>query len=122
MIKHFEKFALGFTTQDIIIEVIIMIIDYIGQELIWNLTATHPYKQNRGNYTIMINCKTPKQNKDVVRFLKSHLGGKLLTVETQKYIDTNIGLECIIVRKISVPDVLGGFGEVIFINDFAEVE
>ena len=21
-----------------------MIIDYIGQELIWNLTATHPYK------------------------------------------------------------------------------
>ena len=99
-----------------------MIIDYIGQELIWNLTATHPYKQNRGNYTIMINCKTPKQNKDVVRFLKSHLGGKLLTVETQKYIDTNIGLECILVRKISVPDVLGGFGEVIFINDFAEVE
>ena len=99
-----------------------MIIDYIGQELIWNLTATHPYKKNLGNYSIMINCKTPKQNKDVVRFLKSHLCGKLLTVETQKYIDTNTGLECVLVRKISVPDALGGFGEVIFINDFAEVE
>ena len=99
-----------------------MIIDYIGQELIWNLTATHPYKQNRRNYSIMINCKTPKQNKDVVRFLKSHLGGKLLTVETQKYIDTNTGLEYVLVRKISVPDALGGFGEVVFINDFAEVE
>ena len=45
-----------------------MIIDYVGQELIWNLTATHPYKQNRGNYSIMINCKTPKQNKDAIRF------------------------------------------------------
>ena len=99
-----------------------MIIDYIGQELIWNLTATHPYKQNRGNYSIMINCKTPKQNKDVVRFLRSHLGGKLLTVKTQKYIDTNTGLECVLVSKISVPDVLGGFGEVVLYNDFAEVE
>ena len=54
-----------------------MIIDYIGQELIWNLTATHPYKRNRGNYSIMINCNTPKQNKDAVRFLRSHLGNKL---------------------------------------------
>ena len=34
-----------------------MIIDYIGQELIWNLTATHPYKQNRGNYSIAMEEK-----------------------------------------------------------------
>ena len=97
-----------------------MIIDYIGQELIWNLTATHPYKQNRGNYSIMINCKTPQQNKDAFRFLKSHLGNKLLTVETRKYIDKNTGLECVLVNKISVPDAFGGFGEVIFINEFAK--
>lgn len=96
-----------------------MIIDYIGQELIWNLTATHPYKENRRNYSIMINCKTPKQNKDAVRFLRSHLGNKLLTVETRKYLDTNTGLECALVRKISVPDALGGFGEVILMNEFA---
>lgn len=96
-----------------------MIIDYIGQELIWNLTATHPYKQNRGNYSIMINCKAPKQNKDAVRFLKSHLGGKLLTVENRKYLDKNTGLECVLVSKISVPDAFGGFGEAIFMNDFA---
>lgn len=95
-----------------------MIIDYIGQELIWNLTATHPYKQNRGNYSIMINCKTPKQNKDAFRFLKSHLRNKLLTVKTQKYIDTNRGREGVVVSKISVPDAFGGFGEVIFINEF----
>lgn len=97
-----------------------MIIDYIGQELIWNLTATHPYKQNRRNYSIMINCKTPKQNKDTVHFLKLHLGNKLLTVETQKYIDKNTGVECVPVSKISVPDAFGGFGEVNFLNWFAK--
>ena len=67
----------------------------------------------------MINCKTPKQNKDTVRFLKSHLGNKFLTVETQKYIDKNTGLECFLVNKISVPDDFDGFGEAIFINEFA---
>lgn len=96
-----------------------MIINYIGQELIWNLTATHPYKQNRGNYSIMINCKTPKQNEDAFRFLKSHLGSKHLTVETRKYVDKNTGLECVLVNKISVPDAFGGFGEVILMNEFA---
>ena len=96
-----------------------MIIDYVGQELIWNLTATHPYKQNRGNYSIMINCKNPKQNKDCVRFLKLRLGNKLLTVETQKYLDKNTGLECVLVSEIFVSDTFGGFGEAIFINEFA---
>lgn len=95
-----------------------MIIDYIGQELIWNLTATHPYKQNRGNYSIGINCKTPKQNEDAVRFLKSHLGNKM-TVETRTYLDKNTGLECVLVSKIFVPDAFGKFGRAIFMNDFA---
>ena len=96
-----------------------MIIDYIGQELIWNLTATHPYKPNCGNYIIGINCKTPKQNKDAVHFLRSHLGNKHVTVEMQKYIDKNTGLECVLVSKVSVPDAFGGFGEVILMNEFA---
>ena len=97
-----------------------MIIDYIGQELIWNLTATHPYQTNHANYSIRINCRTPLQNKSSVSFLRSHLNNKLLTVETQKCIDKNLGLECYPVKKISVPDALGGFGEVIFINEFAK--
>lgn len=95
-----------------------MIIDYIGQELIWNLTATHPYKQNCGNYIIRINCNTPKQNEDAVRFLKSHLGNKM-AVETRKYLDKNTGLECVLVSEIFVRDAFGGFGEAIFMNDFA---
>ena len=94
-----------------------MIIDYVGQELIWNLTATHPYKPNRKNYSIMINCKTQKQNKDAVRFLMTHLTNKLLTVETRKYINKNTGFEYVLVSKISVHNMLDGFGEVIFLND-----
>lgn len=97
-----------------------MIIDYPGQELIWNLTATHPYKENHSNYTIMINCKTPKENKDAVRFLRSHLGNKRLTVETQKCLDENTRMERVLVSKISVPDAFGGFGVVKFINEFCE--
>lgn len=53
-----------------------MIIDYPGQELIWNLTATHPYKQNRGNYSITIRCYTSKQNEEYSWFFKGHLGWK----------------------------------------------
>lgn len=96
-----------------------MIIDYIGQELIWNLTATHPYKKNRGNYRIMINCETPKQNEETVCFLRSHLGQKLITAKTQKCVDKNTGLECVLVSEIFVRDAFGGFGEAIFINEFA---
>ena len=87
-----------------------MIIDYIGQELIWNLTATHPYKENCRNYSIMINCKTPKQNKDAVRFLKSHLGNKLLTVETRKCIDeNNLKIKIIIYRQGAIKPELKNF-------------
>ena len=93
-----------------------MIIDYVGQELIWNLTATHPYKQNRGNYSIMINCKTPKQNRDAVRFLKSHLGSKISWIETQIYTNKSTGLKRELVSKITVNDAIGGYGTVIFIN------
>nr|DAD77461.1 MAG TPA: hypothetical protein [Podoviridae sp. ctaNW81] len=96
-----------------------MIIDYIGQELIWNLTATHPYKQNRRNYSIRINCNTHKQNIDVVKFLKLHIPDKLMGIAIQKCINKNTVLECVIANKITVPDAFGGLGEVILINNFA---
>ena len=51
--------------------------------------------------------------------MKSHLGNKLVTVEMKKYLDKNTGLECVLVSKISVPDAFGGFGEAIFVNEFA---
>lgn len=97
-----------------------MIIDYPGQELIWNLTATHPYKQNCGNYSIMIRCQTPKQNKEYVRFFRKHIEKKLMTVETEKCIDIEKLSKCSYVKKIFVFDALDGVGEVKFINEFIE--
>lgn len=95
-----------------------MIIDYIGQELIWNLTATHPYKQNRGNYKIMIRCHTSKQNEEYSWFLKGHLGWKS-EIKMTRYMDKNTGLECFLCERIKIPDALDGIGEVEFINEFA---
>ena len=43
-----------------------MIIDYIGQELIWNLLGTNPYRQNSSHYSIKINCKTRMQNEEEI--------------------------------------------------------
>lgn len=51
--------------------------------------------------------------------MRSHIGNKRLTVEAQKSLDKNTGVERVFVSKISVPDAFGGFGEVKFINEFA---
>lgn len=96
-----------------------MIIDYPGQEIIWNLTATHPYKQNRGNYSITIRCQTPKQNYETVKFFQTHLDRKV-NIRRVNCIDINTGLKISIMDKITVPDALDGFGEVKFINEFAK--
>lgn len=96
-----------------------MIIDYPGQELIWNLTATHPYKKNRGNYKIMINCKEISQNYEYKRFFINHLGEKII-IKNAEYFDENTYMQFCAVKRIAVPDALGGFGEVEFLNDFAK--
>lgn len=91
-----------------------MIIDYIGQELIWNLTATHPYKQNRGNYRIMICCRSLEENRKVERFLIEHLDNHYTDTE----IYDNNGEDELIAKRITTFDVLDGEGEVIFLNEF----
>lgn len=91
-----------------------MLIDYIGQELIWNLTATHPYKQNRGNYRIMINCRSLEENRKVERFLIEHLDNH----HTDTEIYNNNGENELIAKRITTFDVLDGEGEVIFLNEF----
>lgn len=93
-----------------------MIIDYPGQELIWNLTATHPYKQNLGNYKICIRCKSLKENEEVERFLGEHLDNHF--TDTEKWVDGN-GVEQLIATRVTTFDALDGEGEVILINEFA---
>ena len=92
-----------------------MIIDYIGQELIWNLSATHPYKQNRGNYRIMIRCKSLEENEKVERFLGEHLDNHF--TDTTIWNDEN-GVDQLVATRITTFDALDGEGEVIFINEF----
>lgn len=96
-----------------------MIIDYPGQELIWNLTATHPYKQNRGNYKIYIRCKEISQNHEYKWFFMRHLGEKI-TIKNAEYFDASTNIQFRTVKRIIVPDALGGFGEVEFLNEFAK--
>lgn len=93
-----------------------MIIDYIGQELIWNLSATHPYQQNRRNYRIRIRCRSLKENEKIERFLGTHLDNHF--TDTEKWVDEN-DVEQLIVTRITTFNALGGEGEVIFINEFA---
>lgn len=91
-----------------------MIIDYVGQELIWNLTATHPYKQNYRNYSIMIRCESLEENKKVERFLIEHLDNHYTDTE----IYDNNGEDILIAKRMTTFDVLDGEGEVIFLNEF----
>lgn len=50
-----------------------MIIDYVGQELIWELMCNHPYHKNFRSFSITIRIKTPKQNKETTNFILSHI-------------------------------------------------
>lgn len=91
-----------------------MLIDYIGQELIWDLTATHPYKQNYGDYSIMIRCRSLEENQKVERFLIEHLDNHFTNTE----IYDNNGEDELIARCITTLDAFGGKGKVIFLNEF----
>lgn len=50
-----------------------MILDYIGQELIWNLRGVNPYKPNERSYSVMIKAKDYEQNKEIVNFIYTHI-------------------------------------------------
>ena len=85
-----------------------MIIDYIGQELIWNLTATHPYKENRRNYSIRIRCKSVEENEKVERFLGEHLNNHF--TDTRKWIDeNNLKIKIIVYRQGAAKPELKNF-------------
>ena len=91
-----------------------MLIDYVGQELIWDLTATHPYKKNCRNYSIMIRCRSLEENQKVERFLIEHLDNHYTDTE----IYDNNGEDELIAKRITTFNVLDGEGEVIFLNEF----
>lgn len=96
-----------------------MLIDYIGQELIWNLLGTNHYSKASDlakGYNITIMCRTPKQNDDAAWFIISHIPqDKIISVVYQ---DTPFvcGDEKV-VKEIKVLNVFGRESIVTFLNE-----
>ena len=91
-----------------------MTIDYIGQELIWNLLGTNPYHKNTSHYSIKINCKTRLQNEEAAKFILAH-------IPYSKVKDVVMELDPIgisnVTKRIDIKNVFDGISSVEFIND-----
>lgn len=96
-----------------------MILDYIGQELIWRLKGTHPYELNSREYCIRIRCFSPKQNNEIRSFIVSHLSKEIAEII---YEDTPFvcGDEKV-VKEIQVNNVFGGISTVRILNEAEDI-
>ena len=91
-----------------------MTIDYIGQELIWNLLGTNPYHKNTSHYFIKINCKTRMQNEEAAKFILAHIPySKVKDVVMES---DPIGISTVI-KRIDIKNVFDGISSVEFMND-----
>lgn len=91
-----------------------MIIDYIGQELIWKLLGIHPYQENNPHYMINIRCQTPQDNKHVKDVILKHITmDKIYNIDTFEYKPF-----VYLTRKIFIKNVFGSISEARFINEF----
>ena len=91
-----------------------MTIDYIGQELIWNLLGTNPYHKNTSHYFIKINCKTRIQNEEAAKFILAHIPySKVKDVVMES---DPIGISTV-TKRIDIKNVFDGISSVEFIND-----
>lgn len=95
-----------------------MTIDYIGQELIWNLLGTNPYRQNSSHYSIKINCKTRMQNEEATKFILAHIPySKVKDVVMEP---DSLGISIAtdrIIKRIDIKNVFDGISSVEFINE-----
>ena len=91
-----------------------MTIDYIGQELIWNLLGTNPYHKNSSHYSIKINCKTRTQNEEAIEFILAHIPySKVKDVVMES---DPIGISTV-TKRIDIKNVFDGISSVEFMND-----
>ena len=93
-----------------------MTIDYIGQELIWNLLGTNPYHKNISHYFIKINCKTRLQNEEVTKFILAHIPYSKVKDVVMESDPIGIATDRII-KRIDIKNVFDGISSVEFIND-----
>lgn len=91
-----------------------MTIDYIGQELIWNLLGTNPYHKNSSHYFIKINCKTRMQNEEAMEFILAHIPySKVKDVVMES---DPIGISTV-TKRIDIKNVFDDISSVEFMND-----
>ena len=96
-----------------------MTIDYIGQELIWNLLGTNPYHKNSSHYFIKINCKTRMQNEEAMEFILAHIPySKVKDVVMES---DSIGISTV-TKRIDIKNVFDSISSVEFINDIKYFE
>ena len=97
-----------------------MIIDYIGQELIWNLLGTNPYHKNSSYYFIKINYKTRMQNEEeATRFILAHISYS--KVEDVVMEPDPLGISTV-TKRINIKNVFDSISSVEFINDIKYFE
>ena len=94
-----------------------MTIDYIGQELIWNLLGTNPYHKNTSHYFIKINCKTRTQNEEATKFILAHIPYSKIKEVVMESDPLGIATDKII-KRIDIKNVFDGISSVEFMNDF----
>lgn len=95
-----------------------MTIDYIGQELIWNLLGTNPYHKNTSHYFIKINCKTRMQNEEATKFILAHIPYSKVkdVVMESDPLGISIATDRII-KRIDIKNVFDDISSVEFMND-----
>lgn len=95
-----------------------MTIDYIGQELIWNLLGTNPYHKNTSHYSIKINCKTRMQNEEAAKFILAHIPYSKVkdVVMESDPLGISIATDRII-KRIDIKNVFDSISSVEFMND-----
>lgn len=98
-----------------------MTIDYIGQELIWNLLGTNPYHKNSSHYFIKINCKTRLQNEEATKFILAHIPYSKVKDVVMEQDPIGIATDRII-KRIDIKNVFDGISSVEFINDIKYFE
>ena len=98
-----------------------MTIDYIGQELIWNLLGTNPYHKNTSHYFIKINCKTRTQNEEATKFILEHILYSKVKDVVMEPDPLGIATDRII-KRIDIKNVFDGISSVEFMNEQIGVE
>ena len=98
-----------------------MTIDYIGQELIWNLLGTNPYHKNTSHYFIKINCKTRTQNEEATKFILEHIPYSKVKDVVMEPDPIGISTDRII-KRIDINNVFDSISSVEFMNEQIGVE